>query len=281
MEQNNEFIERSCCLQAQGGADADPLSEPETALGHDGRPRVVLSDVTTRFPPEQLPQQLHEDAPSKPEDAAGSFQLQRRGRQPRACRSLLSGESDDAAAATSGAQSQADNSMPASSGAQGVSTLKTALRSSHKPQANASAASGSEGSGGTTAEGQTGICTRRQARLNKQSSQQPSQNSSMQVQQSQGDTLSDDDFAVLVCSQRPGKAVDHSSSSQSATGQGSSRNQAGSGDTQTGAGEQAFAIRRNRPRLQLNRKAKGNDGTSSDSQAATVQNALAPNAPQI
>ena len=276
MKRTSKVLNDSCRLQAQDGADADPESEPDMALGHDGGARVVLSDVTSHFPPEQLP----EEAASKPEDAAGAFQLQRRGRQPRACRSLLSGESN-AAAATNGAQTQADNSMPASSGAQGVTTLKTVLRSGPKPQPNASAASCSEASGSTTAEGQTGICTRRQARLNKQSSsQQASQNSSVQLQQSQGKALSDDDFAVLACSQRQGRTVNHPSSGQSANSQGSSRTQIVSGETQTGTGEQAFAVRRNRPRLQLNRKAKGVDGTLSGSQAAISQSAVGANATQ-
>lgn len=241
------------------GHDSDPQEDPEVAIGHDGQPRRVLSDVTSCFPPEQLPQQMPEEAIGKPEEAAGSFQLQRRGRQPRACRNLLSGDSDQAALP------KGDHSTVASADTQTIAPLKLALRSSARQNANAVPASSSEasGSGGALNEGQLGICTRRQARLHKQSSQQSSQHSSQQSQLTQQDCSSDDDFAVMSQSQRQGKAGNHALATQSAASQGLSCNQ---GDAHTGASLHTYGVRRNRPRLQLNRRAKGVESAGADSQ---------------
>ena len=261
-------------MQASQGADSEPELIPETALGHNGCPRTVLSDVTSRFPPEQAPAETI----SKAEDAAASsFQLQRRGRQPRACRSLLSGGSDPVAPRNvqtqgSGSSMAAGTStvaitssvvnavhVAASSEAQSTSALRIVLRSSSRPAAEVPASTSSEAIGGTS-EGQSSICTRRQARLNKQ------QGSSHLLQLSPTDAFSDDDLAVGSRSQRQGKAVTHGSASHSALSQGTSRGQVTGNDPQAGALEQGFALRRNRPRLQLNRKVKAVGGVGTHSQ---------------
>lgn len=242
--------------------NTDIQSDDEIAVGHDGRPRVVLSDVTISFPPEQVPEQVPNEITSKPEEAANSFQLQRRSRQPRACRGVLAGDSDTAAPNVT--ILQGGSSVPASSDAQAAAAGRPALRSSARLHADAHAAQTSETSGSAISDGQTGICTRRQAKLNKQSSQHNRQH----IQPSQGDFSSDDDLAVVGRSQRQGRVLNHAAANQSATNEGPSCNQSMGNEAQTGVAEKPFAVRRNRPRLQLNRKAKGD--MSAASQAASA-----------
>lgn len=253
-------------MQVQGNDrhDSDAQSEDEMALGHDGRARVVLADVTSRFPTEQLPQQVPDDLTNKPEEAAGFFQLQRRSRQPRACRTLQAEYSDTAAANMTSLQG--GSSVPASSDAQAATAGRPVLRSSARLQAEAPTAPGSEAPTDVAVSGgQTGICTRRQAKLTKQPSQQSSQHSL-----SQENACSDDDFAVVTRTQRPGRVLNHAAASQSTASQVPWGSQLIDSDAQTDVAEKPFAMRRNRPRLQLNRKAKGMNDTGAASQAATA-----------
>ena len=245
---------------AQG---TSPTSSPtEIAIGHNGLPRPVLSDVTSRFPSEQqLSQQLPEDGADKTEGS--SFQLQRRGRQPRVCRSLLAGDADSATDAANSSNSQ---SVSAIIDVPDGQMLRPVLRSSARSQAMQSALHSSEASAST----QITRCTRRQTKLSKQSSQQG--------QISQADLSSDDDFAVVTRSQRNGRlaAVNPASSAQSSLGQVPGHNQLPSSMTHIATGEQAQVGRRNRSRLQLNRsagRAKDAEGIY-DLQAAYGSNAL-------
>ena len=267
-------------VEKQQAEDAVPgSSPPEMARGHNGLPRAVLSDVTSRFPIEQqLPQQLTEEGDYKPEE--NTFQLQRRGRQPRVCRSILSNDPATAAGAAA-AGAAASNSVDASSSSNSVSAdstsdgpvLRPVLRSSARSQAMQSAPQSSEASGAES-QAQTTRCTRRQAKLNKQSSQQASQ----QEQIPHGDLSSDDDFAVLGRSQRQGRtaAAANASSLPSSSGLAHGRNQPTNSVTQAGTAEQAFGVRKIRPRLQLNRNPgrKGADGMGTASEAAAGLTAL-------
>ena len=234
------------------------------ALGHDGRARLVLSDVTSRFPTEQLPQQAPEDVTSKPEEAAGFFQVQRRSRQPRACRSLQPEDSDTAAAHVTSIQG--GSSGPASSDAQAAASVRPALRCSARLQAEAPGALDSEAATEVAVSGgQSGICTRRQARLNKQPSQQSSQHSL-----SQENAFSDNDFAEVSRTQRQGRVLNHATASQSTV----TAAQVPCGpqlmNNDADMPEKPFAVRKSRPRLQLNRKAKGMSDIGAASQAASA-----------
>lgn len=243
------------------GNGTDMGSDDEVAVGHDGRLRVVLSDVTSRFPTEQLPQQVPEDVISKPAGAANTFQRQRRGGQGRVCRNLLAGDSDTPCETAP----EGGSSLPADSDAQASAVVRPALRSSARLQADALTAPDPQASESATCDGQAGICTRRQAKLNKRPSQQlPSQ----QIQQPQHDISSDDDFAVIGRSQRQGRAVNSAPSNVRAILE-PSRSEATSGYAQTGVAEKPSAVRRNRPRLQLNRKPKGVGDMVAASQAST------------
>lgn len=248
---------------------SDAQSEDELAVGHNGQVRVVLSDVTSRFPTEQLPQEVPDDAANKPEEAAGVFQLQRRSRQPRACRSIQAPEESGTAASNglTGLQG-GSSSIPASSDAQAANAGRPALRSSARLlQADAPTAPNSDAvSEGAVSGGQAGICTRRQAKLNKQ----PSQHSSSQHSLSQENVSSDDDFAVVSRSQRQGRVLNHAGGSHSAATQLPGCSQVVHGDAQIDVAEKPFAMRRNRPRLQLNRKAKGMNDMGTASQSATT-----------
>lgn len=238
------------------------------ALGHDGRARKVLSDVSSRFPTEQLPQQVPDKVTSKPEEAAGFFLLQRRSRQPRACRSLQAEDSDTAAANVTSLQG--GSNMLASSDAQAATAGRPALRSSARLLAEAPTAPDSEAAIEVAVSGgQAGICTRRQAKLNKPPPQQSSQHSL-----SQENASSDDDFAVVGRIQRQGRVLNHATASQSAAAQVPCSSQLMNSDAQTDMAEKPFAMRRNRPRLQLNRKAKGMSDMGAASQpqpAASTQ----------
>ena len=254
-------------MQVQGDErhDADAQSDEEVALGHDGQARVVLSDVTSRFPTEQLPQQVPNDVTSKPEEVAGCFQLQRRSRQPRACRTLQAEDSDTAAVNVTSLQG--GSNMPASSDAQAATAGRPALRSSARLQAEAPTAPDLEVSTDVAVSaGQAGICTRRQAKLNKQPSQQSSQHSL-----SLENASSDDDFAVVSRTQRQGRVLNHATASQSTAAQLQCGSQLMNGDAHTDMAEKPFAMRRNRPRLQLNRKAKGMSDMGAASQAVSTQ----------
>lgn len=246
-------------IQAVDANGVDIGSDDEVAVGHDGRLRIVLSDVTSRFPTEQLPQQVPEDVITKPAEAANSFQLQRRGGQGRLCRNLLAGDSDTPCDSAP----QGGSSMPADSNAQAAALVRPALRSSARLQADALTAPDPQASDSATSDGQSGICTRRQAKLNRRPSQQlPPQ----QTQQPQHDVASDDDFAVIGHSQR--QAVNPAPSNVRATLE-PSRSEATSGYAKTGMAEKPSAVRRNRPRLQLNRKPKGVGDMVAASQAST------------
>lgn len=243
---------------------ACPDSPPEVANGHDGRPRVVMSDVTSRFPTEQqLPQQLPEDASDKPSD--GSFQLQRRSRQPRACRGLLPTDTGTGAAASN------SHSAAASTDTQDGPMLRPVLRSAARSLAMQSASLASEPSS-TETFAQTGRSTRRQARLNQQPSQSSSHQAPQHEQVSQADLPSDDDFAVLSRPLRSNRsaAASQAASVEPGTAQLQSRNKPASNGAQAGAAEQAPGVRKNRPRLQLNRNParKGAEGTATGSGAA-------------
>ena len=247
----------------------DAHSEDELAMGHNGQARVVLSDVTSHFPTEQLPQQVPDDAANKPEEAAGVFQLQRRSRQPRACRGIQAPEDSERAASNGMTSLQGgSSSITASSDAQAATAGRPALRSSARllqadaPTEPTSEAAASEGA---TSGVQAGICTRRQAKLNKQPSQHSSQHSL-----SQENVSSDDDFAVVSRSQRQGRVLNHAGASHSAATQLPGCPQVVNGDAQIDVAEKPFAMRRNRPRLQLNRKVKGMNDTGTASQAATA-----------
>lgn len=244
---------------------SDAQSEDELAVGHNGQVRVVLSDVTSRFPTEQLPQEVPDDAANKPEEAAGVFQLQRRSRQPRACRSIQATEDSGTAASNVLTSLQGgSSSIPASSDAQAANAGRPALRSSARLLQADAPTSGAVAGEGAISGGQAGICTRRQAKLNKQPSQYSSQHSLSQ------ENVSDDDFAVVSHSQRQGRVLNHAGGSHSAVTQ---LPDCPNGDAQIDVAEKPFAMRRNRPRLQLNRKAKGMNDMGTASQAATVPNA--------
>ena len=253
---------------SQFADQAIPDSPPEMALGHDGRPRVVMSDVTSRFPTEQqLPQQLPEEGADKAQDS--SFQLQRRGRQPRVCRSLLPTDTD---AGADGVATKCINGQGASASAGAVDEpmLRPVLRSSARSQAMQST---SQVPGASSAESQiqTTRCTRRQARLNKQSSLSSSQHDSL----SHADLSSDDDFVVLSRSQRNNRSAAAAAASQapplhSGLAELHVSSQPASNVPLAGASQQAAGIRKNRPRLQLNRNAskKSAEGLANGSEAA-------------
>lgn len=264
-------------MQVQGTdrLSSDAQSDDELAVGHNGQARVVLSDVTSHFPTEQLPQQVPDDVANKPEEAAGVFQLQRRSRQPRVCRSIQA--EDSGSAASNVLTSLQGSSIPASSDTQAATAGRPAPRSSARLlQADALTAPTSEAAGVSAVNGgQAGICTRRQAKLNKQ----PSQHSS-QHHLSQENVSSDDDFAVVSRSQRHGRVLNHAGASHSAATQLPGCSQVVNGDAQIDVAEKQFAMRRNRPRLQLNRKAKGMNDMSTASQAATGPNASTSSASQ-
>ena len=254
-------------MQVQGGDrhDSDAQADDEIALGHDGQPRVVLSDVTSHFPTEHLPQQASDDVTSKPEEAASFFQIQRRSRQPRACRALQPEDSDTAAANETSLQG--GSNIPASSDAQACTTGRPALRSSARLLAEAPIAPDSQAASEVAVSGgQPGICTRRQARLSKQPSQQSTQHSL-----SLENVSSDDDFAVVGRTQRQGRVLNHATASQSTTAQVPCGSQLMDSGANTDMAEKPFVMRRNRPRLQLNRKAKGTSDMGAASQAASAQ----------
>lgn len=241
-------------------------SPPEVANGHDGRPRVVMSDVTSRFPTEQqLPQQLPEDASDKPSD--GSFQLQRRSRQPRACRGLVPTDTGTGAAASSSNSHSAAGIADTQDGPM----LRPVLRSAARSLAMQSASLSSEPSSNETFA-QTGRSTRRQARLNQQPSHSSSHQAPQHEQVSQADLPSDDDFAVLSRPVRSNRsaAASQAASVEPGTAQLQSRNKPASNGAQAGAAEQAPGVRKNRPRLQLNRNParKGAEGMATGSGAA-------------
>ncbi len=253
-------------LQARAVDDtgADIGSDDEVAAGHDGRLRVVLSDVTSRFPTEHLPQQVPDDVTSKPKEAANAFQVQRRGGQGRVCRGLMAAASDAASETAPQTAPQAGSSLPAEASSQAAAMGRSALRSSARLQAEASTAPDAQPTESATSDGQTGICTRRQAKLNKRPSQQsPPQ----QMRQSHQEVSSDDDFAVLGRSQRQGRAAYPPPSHSTATLE-PSHSEDTSGYAQTSVAEKPSAVRRNRPRLQLNRKPKGVGDMVAPSQAS-------------
>lgn len=252
-------------------------SEDELAVGHNGQARVVLSDVTSHFPTEQLPQQVPDEAANKPEEAAGVFQLQRRSRQPRVCRSIQAEDSGTAASNVLTSLQGGISSIPASSDTQAATAGRPALRSSARLlQADAPTAPNSEvASEGASNGGQAGICTRRQAKLNKQPSQHSSQHSL-----SQENVSSDDDFAVVNRSQRQGRVLNHAGPSPSPATHLPGCSQVGNGNARPDAAEKPFAMRRNRPRLQLNRKARGMNDMGTASQASTAPNTSTSSASQ-
>ena len=253
---------------AQLTDQAGPSSPPEMAMGHDGRPRVVMSDVTSHFPTEQqLPQQLPEEGADKAKDS--SFQLQRRGRQPRVCRSLLPTDTDSAADAVA---ANCSNSQGASTsaGAFDAPMLRPVLRSSARSQAVQSTSQVPEASSAESRI-QTTRCTRRQARLNKQSSLSSSQPGSL----SHADLSSDDDFVVLSRSQRSNRSAAAAAASQAPPLQSGLAelhvsNQPVSNVPLAGVSQHPAGIRKNRPRLQLNRNAskKSAEGSANRSEAA-------------
>lgn len=254
---------------AQSADQAGPESPPEMALGHDGRPRVVMSDVTSRFPTElQLPQQLPEEGADKAKDS--SFQVQRRGRQPRVCRSLLPTDTDTAADAAAATNSNSQGA-PTSAGAIDAPILRPVLRSSARSQAMQSTSQAPETSSADS-QSQTTRCTRRQARLNKQSSQSSTQHG---PPLSRADLSSDDDFVVLSRSQRSNRSAAAAAASQapplhSGLAELHVSNQPASNVPQAGVSQQAAGVRKNRPRLQLNRNAskKSAEGLANGSEAA-------------
>ncbi|DBA71288.1 TPA: hypothetical protein ACH3X2_011104 [Trebouxia sp. C0005] len=256
---------------AQFADQAGPESPPEMAIGHDGRPRVVMSDLTSRFPTEQqLPQQLPEEGADKAKDS--SFQLQRRGRQPRVCRSLLPTSTDTAAEAVA---ANCSNSQGASTsaGAPDVPMLRPVLRSSARSQAMQSTSQVHEASSAES-QTQTTRCTRRQARLNKQSSLSSSQHGP----QSHADLSSDDDFAVLSRSQRSNRSAAAAAAAaasqapplQSGLTEVHVSNRPTSNVPLAEVSQQAAGTRKNRPRLQLNRNASKKivEGSANGSEAA-------------
>lgn len=248
-------------VQAVDGHDEEIQSDNEVAVGHDGRLRIVLSDVTSRFPAEQLPQ-VPDDVISKPAEAAGSFQLQRRGGQGRVCRSLLSAGSDT----PNGTGLQAGNSLPADCNAQAAAMVKPAVRSSTRLQAGALAAPCPQAVESTASDSQSGICTRRQAKLNKRSSQQSPR---QQVKLSHEAASSDVDFAVVGRSQHQGRAANLAPPTHLTSNLEPSRSEATNSCAQTGLAEKPSAVRRNRPRLQLNRKPKDMGNASQASTSST------------
>lgn len=253
---------------AQFAEQACPDSPPEMAIGHDGRPRIVMSDVTSRFPTEQqLPQQLPEEGADKAKDS--SFQLQRRGRQPRVCRSLLPTDTDTAADAVATICSNSQSSST-NAGALDAPMLRPVLRSSARSQAMQSTSQVPEASSAESRT-QTTRCTRRQARLNKQ----PSLSSSQHGPVSHADLSSDDDFAVLSRSQRSNRSAAAAAASQAPPLQsGLTEVHVSSQPTNNvplaGVSQQAAGIRKNRPRLQLHRNAskKSAEGSANGSEAA-------------
>ncbi len=251
---------------AQSADQAGPDSPPEMALGHDGRPRVVMSDVTSRFPTEQqqLLQQLPEEGADKAKDS--SFQVQRRGRQPRVCRSLLPSDTDTAAVAANCSNSQGAST---SAGALDAPILRPMLRSSARSQAMQSTSQVPEASSAES-QTQTTRCTRRQARLNKQSSQSSSQHG---PPLSHADLSSDDDFVVVSRSQRSNRSAAAASQApplHSGLAELHVSNQPASNVPLAGVAQHAAGIRKNRPRLQLNRNAskKSAQGSANGSEAA-------------
>ncbi len=254
---------------AQSADQAGPDSPPEMALGHDGRPRVVMSDVTSRFPTEQqLPQQLPEEGADKAKDS--SFQVQRRGRQPRVCRSLLPTDTDTAADAVA---ANCSNSQGASTsaGALDAPMLRPVLRSSARSQAMQSTSQVPEASSADS-QTQTTRYTRRQAKLNKQSSQSSSQQG---PPLSHADLSSDDDFVVLSRSQRSNRSAAAAAASQapplhSGLAELHVSNQPASNVPLAGVSQQAAGIRKNRPRLQLNRNASKKSAEASANVSETA-----------
>ena len=265
---------------AQSADQAGPDSPPEMALGHDGRARVVMSDVTSRFPAEQqLPQQLPEDGADKAKDS--SFQVQRRGRQPRVCRSLLPTDTDTAADAAAATNSNSQGAST-STGAIDAPMLRPVLRSSARSQAMQSTSQVPEASSADS-QTQTTRCTRRQARLNKQSSLSSSQQG---PPLSHADLSSDDDFVVLNRSQRSNRSAAAAAASQapplhSGLAELHVSNQPTGNVPLAGVSQQAAGVRKNRPRLQLNRNAskKSAEGLASGSEAAAGPTANMNNVP--
>ncbi|DBA87710.1 TPA: hypothetical protein ACH3X1_004713 [Trebouxia sp. C0004] len=249
---------------AQAANQAGPDSPPEMAVGHDGRPRVVMSDVTSRFPTEQ---QLPTEGADKAKDS--TFQLQRRGRQPRVCRSLLPTNTGTAAETVA---TKCSNSQGASTsaGAFDAPMLRPVLRSSARSEAMQPTSQVPKASSAES-QTQTTRCTRRQARLNKQSSLSASQHRPL----SHADLSSDDAFAVLSLSQRSNRSTAAATASQAPPLQfGLTEvhvsNQPTSNVPLAGVSQQAAGIRKSRPRLQLNRNAskKSAEGLAHGSEAA-------------
>ena len=293
-------------------------SPPQVALGHNGRPRPVLSDVTTAFPTEapqqaqQAAQQAAQQGDQNRSDEGATFQVQRKGKLPRVCRNLLpsaantaatdtetnssgssgqaapgsrnattantaalnsSGSSGQAASAsrpgtaadTAGTHAVANSSGSSQSAtasrtaadagriangadrtASDASALRATLRSSARPQTQGSASQSTEATASGGAITQTSICTRRQARLNQQASQQNSSGDhalfdsavKSDEQQSNGSSAAG---AANAASDAQSEQL---SSQESAVGHVDS------------ASQQVPEPRKIRSRLQLNRKAK-------------------------
>ena len=215
---------------------ADPPSSPQqVALGHNGRPRPVLSDVTGSFPAEQQPSQQSSQRAAEQDSGQlqnnSGFQLQRRGRLPRVCRNLLTG-GDNTSDDSSSSSSQAEGST------QGdwAPKLRVTLRSAVRAQAPSEASLSSDRAGVS----QPARCTRRQAKLTQQSTQQTSA----------GNNSSDDDSGESHQQKRNVRSTAVSGapsfqSSQVAVSHSADGNEASTADQ--------APVRKNRSRLQLNR----------------------------
>ena len=198
----------------------DPGSPPEMAVGHNGQLRPVLSAI---FPSrQQEPQLVTEEARARPEH--GPARPQSRPRQLRVCRTLLPNGPDSAADSCDNANSSSQ-SMSASIHAHAAVMPRPVLRSSARSQAKHPL--GHTGTESSTAEPQSTRCTCRQAKLNKQSSQQSAQHALPLGQVTQAEMLHED-FAVISRLQPHGRNTTSNSSQGSIPGQNSTWSTRGS-----------------------------------------------------